>query len=99
MSVKPLAPLVESLLEELRTGNKEKRSALQSSWARIVGSVFAQHTQATLSPGGTLCVRVDDSVLAYELSQRYRGTILKRVTGALGEGVVKKVVVRVGQIR
>ena len=94
----PLTPIIDSLLQDLSRGVKEKRSLLQTGWPKIVGSSFGAHTRPFLRAGGTLCVRVDDSTLAYELSQRYQGTILKRVEGALGEGVVKRIVFRVGSI-
>ena len=94
----PLTAVVDSLLQNLRTGVKEKRAHLQNVWPSIVGPSFAGHTKGTLYKEDTLCVWVDDSVLAYELSRRYQGTILKRTQQALGEDAVKKIVFRVGEI-
>lgn len=96
--MRPLAPVIDSLLQELTRGVKEKRSTLQTDWPKIMGSSFSAHTRPALQ-GTSLCIWVDDSVLAYELSQKYRGTILKRVAGTLGEGAVKKITFRVGEIR
>ncbi len=95
----PLAPLVESVLQELKTGIKEKRSGLEALWPQIAGDSFRSHTKAVLGQEGTLCVWVDSGVLASELNQRYQGTLLKRAQGALGEEAVKKIKFRVGQIR
>lgn len=92
----PLQPIIHLLLEELTHGVKEKRSTLQGEWPSIIGSTFSQHTRPNLEEGGTLRVWVDDSVLAYELSQRYSGTILKRAENILGEGTIKKIIFRVG---
>lgn len=94
----PLAPVLDSLLKELSSGVKEQRTALENEWPHIAGSSFAPHTQAVLWSGGTLCVRADSAVLAYELSQKYSGTLLKRTKEALGEETVKKIVFRVGQL-
>lgn len=94
----PLTPIIHTLLQDLGQGVKEKRSLLQSGWPRIMGNSFSAHTKPLLQEGGTLCVWVDDSTLAYELSQKYQGTILKRVEGALGEGTVKRMIFRVGSI-
>ncbi len=95
----PLTPVIHSLLEELSRGVKERRSVLQSHWEQIMGNQFGSHTKPQLQPRGTLCVWVDDSTLASELRQRYLGTILKRTENVLGEGAVKKIVFRVGELR
>lgn len=94
----PLTSVLDSLFQELKTGTKEKRSALEDSWPQIVGRKMAQHTRGRLLQGGTLCVWVDDSVLAYELGRRHEGTILKKTKEILGEKSVKKVIFRVGEI-
>jgi len=95
----PLAPIIDSVLEELGRGVKEKRSFLQTAWPKILGPSLGARSRPSLRDDGTLCVWVDDSTLAYELSQRYQGTLLKRVEAAFGEGVVKRIVFRVGSIR
>ena len=98
MGAGPLSGVVDSLLQDLQTGIKEKRSTLQDLWPEIMGNSFSKHTKGTLRRE-TLCVWVDDSVLAYELGRRYQGTILKRAQEALGEEAVKKIIFRVGEIR
>ena len=95
----PLAPIIASLLQELNRGVSRSRSDLATQWPAIIGERWSEHTKPTLGSGGAVCVWVDDSVLAYELSQKYRGTILKRLEIFLGEGTVKKLIFRVGQIR
>jgi predicted nucleic acid-binding Zn ribbon protein len=97
--MRPLAPLVDSLLRDLSTGIKEKRSDLESLWPQIAGRSFSPHTKATLGGEGILCVWVDSGPLASELHQRYQGTLLKRAQQALGEEAVKKIKFRVGQLR
>ena len=94
----PLTTVVDSLLQDLKQGVKEKRSLLQNLWPGIVGSSLAPHTKGALQRDGTLCVWVDNSVRANELRIRYQGTILKRAQGALGEEAVQKIVFRVGEI-
>lgn len=98
MGMGPLAPVLESLLQELKTGGKEKCSRLENQWPEIVGTRYAARTKGVLRSGGVLAIWVDDSVLAYELGRRYQGTILKRAQEILGDSEVKKVVFRVGEI-
>lgn len=95
----PLGSVIDSLLQDLRIGIKKDRSNLQTLWPQIAGDSFSQHTKPTLQMAGTLCVWVDDSALASELSQKYQGTLLKRTQALLGEGAVKRIVFRVGQLR
>jgi len=78
----PLTDVVDLILQDLRTGVKLKRATLQEAWPRIVGPSLAAHTKGTLQRGNTLCVWVDDSVTAYEISRRHQGTILKRAQEA-----------------
>jgi len=99
MGVGPLTPVLSAVLEDLKTGVKEKRSRLESRWPEIVGANFASHTRGSLRAGGVLCVWADNSVLAFEMGRRYQGTILKRAKAVLGEDEVRKVIFRVGEIR
>lgn len=95
----PLAPVIHSLLQDLSRGVSRKRSDLASEWPSIVGKPLSAHTKPSLLSRGTVCIWADDSTLAFELSQKYQGTILRRLEALLGEGAVKRLIFRVGQIR
>ncbi len=97
--MRPLLPILTSVLEELTKGGNPQRFNLTNQWTSIMGEKFGRHTKPSLGNGGALCVWVDDSVLAYELSQKYRGTILRRLEAALGKDTIKRLVFRVGQLR
>lgn len=95
----PLGAVVDSILQNLKEGIKKDRTDLRSLWPQIAGSAYAPHTQPVLQKDGTLCVWVDDSVLAFDMSRKHQGTLLKRTQEALGEEAVKKIIFRVGQNR
>ena len=95
----PLGNILQSVLQDLNSGEKGERSRLQILWPKIAGPQFTPHTHPTLQRDGTVCVWVDDSLLACELNLRYQGTLLKRAQGALGEERVKKIIFRVGQTK
>lgn len=97
--MRPLETVVDALLHHLKIGIKKERSDLRALWPEIAGASLSPHTKPRLLPGGTLCVWVDDSSLASEVMHRYQGTLLKRTQAALGEDAVKKIIVRVGQLR
>ena len=92
---------IRSILPQVIKGfedpEKQKRSLLVDSWAGIAGEKLAKQTRPQLSSKGILYVHVSDSVLAFEISQRYRQSLLKRTQGVLGEEAVKEVRVLVGK--
>lgn len=96
--MRPLLPILTSVLEGLTQGDNPQRISLTGQWTSIMGEKFARHTKPSLGTGGSLCIWVDDSVLAYELSQKYRGTVLKRLDATLGKGSIKRLIFRVGQL-
>jgi hypothetical protein len=92
---------IRSILPKVIRGfeepEKQKRSVLIDSWPSIAGEKLKEKTRPQLSSKGILYVHVTDSVLAYEISQRYRSSLLKRAQAALGEEAVKEVRVLVGK--
>ena len=95
-AIKELLPAV---LAGFQTPELALRSRLVSEWPAIAGEKIAAHTRPTLNASGDLWVWVDQSSLAFELNQRYKGSLLKRTQAALGEEAVKSVRFRVGQLR
>ncbi len=94
-----LREILPQVLRSLQEPEKQNRILLLDKWESIVGPKFAARTRPTLSAKGDLCVWTDQSVLAFELSQKYKQTILKRSQAVLGEKTVKAVWIRVGQLR
>lgn len=91
--------LLPGVLAGLQGPELALRSKLITEWPAIAGEKIAAHTQPTLTAAGDLWVWVDQSSLAFELNQRYRGSLLKRTQAVLGEEAVKSVRFRVGQLR
>ena len=97
--MKSLKDRIPEVLANLRSPEKTKRQTLIDSWNAIAGPAFSPHTRPSLAEDGRLFVWVDQSSLAFELNQKYRLSILKRVQAVLGEEAVKQVFFRVGQLR
>ena len=91
--------VVLSVLNNLQKAESSTRQRLWNEWPKIVGSKIASHTRPSLANAGLLCVWVDQSALAFELNQKYKQTILRRVQASLGENEVQTVIFRVGQLR
>lgn len=95
-SIKEVLPAV---LAGIENPAAFKRQELAENWAEIIGPKWAEHTKPKLRTDGTLCVWTDQSVLAFELNQKYRRSILKRAQARAGEDLVKSIRFFVGQLR
>lgn len=95
-SIKDVLP---SVLSSLQNPEKLKRTQLISEWNKIIGEKLVENTRPSLTKDGTLFVWVNQSTLAFEINQKLRPSLLKRAQALLGEGEVKKIRVRVGQLR
>ncbi len=91
--------ILSSLLVELRSPERSAMSRLAQSWPAIAGPRLAAHTKPSLGTNGKMFIWVDQSSLAFEISQKYRQGLLKRLQALLGEEKIKSVHVRVGQLR
>lgn len=93
--IKDLLPAVFRLLENPEA---KKRSKLVDSWAAIAGPKIGPHTKPVLRDK-ELIVWVDQSALAFEIRQKHLPSLLKRTQAVMGEDAVKKIHIRVGQLR
>lgn len=89
--------ILPSVIRNFEDPEKKKRSLLINSWASIAGEKLAKRTRPQLSLKGILFIYVDEAVLAFEISQRYRASFLKRAQAVLGEETVKEVKILVGK--
>jgi len=99
MDEKPLKPILNNLFASLANPEQRKHSALADFWPKLAGNYFSQHTKPRFAPGGKITVWVDDSTIAFELSQRYKPVLLKRLKNQFGEEQVKDLRFFVGEIR
>jgi len=89
--------VISSVIKNFEDPEKQKKSQLITSWASIAGEKLAKRTRPQLSSKGVLYIYVDEAVLAFEVSQRYRASFLKRARAVLGEDAIKEVKVLVGK--
>ena len=91
--------VISAVIGSLQSGEFSKRQRLSKEWPSIAGPKISPHTRPTISKQGEVCVWVDGSALAYELHQKYKASLLKRIQAVLGEEEVKGIRIRVGQLR
>ncbi|HOW58766.1 MAG TPA: DciA family protein [Candidatus Omnitrophota bacterium] len=89
--------ILPAILKGFTDPEKQKRSLLVEKWSGLAGEKLAKQTTPRLSSKGILYVYVKEAVLAYEISQKYKTALLKKVQAVLGEEAVKEVRVLVGK--
>ena len=91
--------VIDGVMGALADPASQKKMLLLEKWPAIVGSNLAGHTKPAFGKKGELTVWVDQSALAFELSQRYQQALLTRVQAALEDVEIKSLRFFVGQIR
>ncbi len=91
--------IVEGLIGAMADPERIKKVRLMEMWPKVIGPKLAEHTKPVFGKKGELIVWVDQSVLAFELKQRYHQVLLKRLKEALGDDEIMSLRFYVGQIR
>jgi predicted nucleic acid-binding Zn ribbon protein len=99
MNEPPLRAAINNIFNRLSEPDLKMRSNLVDAWPQISGAFFSKHTKPRFGAANEVLVWVDDSTMAFELSQRYKPVILKRLQNQFGEEHVKSVRFFVGEIR
>ena len=95
--IERIQSIIPSVIRGLESPEKKTRSLLIEKWPAIAGGKLAPHTRPQLTQKGTLYVHTSEATIAYEISQKYRLSLLKRAQAVLGEDVVKELKVLVGK--
>lgn len=98
MDDRPLKQTLDAIFNRLSEPDNLRKRGLTDQWPDIVGGYFSKHTKPKFIQGEKIAVVVDDSVIAFELSQRYKPCILKRLQNQFGEEKVKDVRFVVGDL-
>jgi len=92
---KPLAELVEDLLQKHKIGREAPEHTLREHWPAIVGSASASYSHPVVIERNRLIVFVSHSVVRNELFHHREG-ILERIRKLPGCDHVKAVILRAG---
>ena len=94
----PLLGTIKAVLRSFSTPTKQRNARLADGWPEIVGGKISKVATARFSENGSdVIVFANSSTLAFELSQKYGGVILKRLQNEFGENEIKKVWFRAGE--
>lgn len=90
-----VASLIGSLEEKQK---KSGNTIIKECWDDIVGVKIAGHTKPIKVSKKVLYVCVDEATWAYELNQKYKKEMIEKINNTIGEGRIKDIFFRVGDI-
>jgi hypothetical protein len=92
---KPLAELVENLLQKHRIGREAPEHTIREHWPAVVGSANASYSHPVVIERNRLIVFASHSVVRNELFH-HREDIVERIRKLPGCGHVKTIIFRAG---
>ena len=86
------------LIKKLEEGNK-KEGSIEEIWYKSAGEKIGKHTKPYQFKKQILKVYVDEATWVYELSQKYKEVLIKKMNACFEEEKVKNIYFRVGEIK
>ena len=95
LGIKEILP---SVLTALSKKQPTAFAQLTEAWETFLGSAQAGHSEPYALRDKILFVRVDDSSCAFELSRKYKRSLIRRAQFIVRENRLKDIVFRVGEL-
>ena len=89
----PIGKVLKELLNQYRLQQKLHEHSIQDIWSSVMGKTIAAYTTALKLRQGQLTVSISSAPLRQELSQG-RDKIRRNLNEAMGEDIIKEVIVR-----
>ena len=89
-----LTDVVKNLEKNERAGSGK----INAIWQRVAGEKISSHTKPYRFKKNILHVYVDESTWVYELSQKYKQTLIQRLNHELDEEYIHDIYFRIGTI-
>jgi predicted nucleic acid-binding Zn ribbon protein len=89
--------VLDGILRDLGGGKVSQAGTLGAVWAKAVGDAAIKHAKPVDIKEGVLVVHVDSSSWLHKLTMEKAG-ILAQIKNELGEGPVKDIKLRIGEI-
>ena len=90
--------ILSNLISDLDKKRKKEPVRVFEIWNAIAGENIAAHTKPYELKRRILFVMVDDSTWAYELNQRYKEELIKKLNDKLGNEAIRDIRIRIGDI-
>lgn len=90
--------ILTDVIKNLEKNERAGSGKINTIWKRVVGEKIAAHTKPYRFKKNVLYVHVDESTWVYELSQKYKPTLIQRLNHELDEKYIHDIYFRVGNI-
>ena len=94
----PIKDIIANIIEDLSSGKKFRERQVLEVWSEVAGKRIVRHTRPVMVRNGRLLINVDRSVWLYELTQKHKDRLLKRLQKRVGEDTLKEIQFRMGEI-
>ena len=92
--------VLDKVWKSLDIERKKEEGNIWQYWRDWIGEEVSKHTQPQfLTPQGKLVVNVDSSVWVDELTKFRKKKILTNLNRHLGQGLIKEIYFRVGELK
>lgn len=88
-----LKEVIEELINTYRLGGKLQETKVINSWEKVVGGIFAKHSQHLSIKNKVLYVTMDSAVLRSELTLS-RSKLVEMLNKEVGEKIIEDIVFR-----
>lgn len=90
--------VITDIIQDLSSGKKFSQRQILEVWPEVAGKRIVQHTRPVMVRNGRLLINVDRSVWLYELTQKHKGRLLKRLQKKVGGDTLREIQFRIGEI-
>ena len=89
---------INLIIKDLRSVKKTTERHILELWPKISGKRISRHTKPTALKKGCLVVNVDKPAWLYELVQRHKERLLKKIQAKVGEKKLVEIRFRIGEL-
>jgi predicted nucleic acid-binding Zn ribbon protein len=94
-----IARTVNKIMENINSTPKPIENRVLELWPGVAGERIGRHTRPIAIKNGRLIIHVDGSSWLYELSQRHKKRLLKKLQKKLGAEKLVEIRFRIGETR
>ncbi len=86
------------IMKGLGSAKKTTQGRILQLWPKLSGKRISRHTKPVVLKNGCLVVNVDKSAWLYELVQKHKKRLLKKIQANVGEKKLTEIRFRIGEV-
>ena len=94
-----IGKIINKVVEKIASPKRSVNGRILQLWPEIAGERILRHTRPRGIKNGRLIINVDGSTWLYELTQRHKKKLLKKLQKKMGEETLAEIRFRIGDTR